>query len=135
MERNQDFYARHIASHKWACKRAERLEIDNHQCQTCLHDGSLWRLEVHHKTYERIGDEDVVRDLITLCVQCHDAVTNVIRFRRYDGKPVAVCFVSDDVTSRKDVRYGMDDLDLQDHWRRPFDHAQRGSRKPVEQGR
>lgn len=32
MDRNQDLYSRHIASRAWACKRAERLEIDNHQC-------------------------------------------------------------------------------------------------------
>lgn len=134
MERDLDLYARHIGSHAWACKRAERLEIDGHKCQTCLHDGTLWRLEIHHKTYERLGDEDVLRDLITLCAQCHDAITNVIRSRRYDGKPVAVCFVSDSFTSRKDVRYGMDDIDLQNYRRRPADYAQRGSRKPVEQG-
>lgn len=134
MERDLDLYARHISSHAWACKRDERLAIDGNKCQTCLHDGSLWRLEVHHKTYERLGDENVLRDLITLCVSCHEAVTNVIRSRRYDGKPVTVCFVSDGFTSRKDVRYGMDDIDLQDHGRRSTDHAQRESRKPVKQG-
>ena len=131
----KDFYERYIASRAWACKRAARLEIDGHRCQTCLHDGTLWRLEVHHKTYERFGDEDVERDLLTLCCQCHEAVTSVIRSRRYDGQPVPVCFVTDDFISRKDVRYGMDDIDLQDHGRRSSDHAQRGSRKPVEQGR
>ncbi len=135
MRPNIDEYTRYIASHRWACKRDARKEIDGHRCQTCMHDGTLWRLEVHHKTYERFKDEDVDRDLITLCVQCHEAVTCVIRSRRYDGQPVQVCFVSDDSISRKDVSYGMDDLDLQDHRRRPVDHAQRGSRKPVEQGR
>jgi hypothetical protein len=135
MRPNVDAYNRYIASHRWACKRAARLEIDGHRCQTCLHDGTLWRLEVHHKTYERFEDEDVERDLITLCCQCHEAITSVIRSRRYDGQPVPVGFVTDDFTLRKDVFHGMDDFDLQDHGRRPFDHAQRGSRKPVEQGR
>ncbi len=135
MRPHEAAYSRHIASHAWALKREHRKEIDSHRCQTCLHDGTLWRLEVHHKTYERFGNEDVERDLITLCSQCHEAVTSVIRSRRYDGQPVPVGFVVDGFSLRKDVTYGMDDIDLQDHGRRSSDHAQRGSRKPVEQGR
>lgn len=127
----KDRYERHMASHRWACKRAERLEIDGHQCQTCLHDGTLWRLEVHHKTYERLGDEDVARDLITLCCQCHEAVTSVIRSRRYDGKPVPVGCVSKVSSSRKDVSNGMEDSLVSDHGRRAADHAQWSARKPA----
>ena len=127
-ERN---YERYIGSHAWACKRQERLEVDGHQCQTCLHDGSLWRLEVHHKTYERFMHEDVQRDLITLCCQCHEAVTSVIRSRRYDGQPVSVGCVSEGFTSRKDVFYGLEDVDVSDHRRRAADHAQWSARKPA----
>ena len=134
MSSSLDGYSRYISSHGWASKRAARLEIDCHRCQTCLHDGTLWRLEVHHKTYDRFGDEDVERDLITLCCQCHEAITSVIRSRRYDEAPVMVGFFKDGFTSRKDVPNGMDDFDIQDHGRRPFDHAQRESRKPVELG-
>jgi hypothetical protein len=131
MRPNVDAYNRYIASHAWACKRDERKQIDGHCCQTCDHDGSLWRLEVHHKTYERFMDEDVARDLITLCAACHEAVTNVIRSRRYDGKPVPVGCVSDVSLSRKDVSYGMEDADVSDHRRRAADHAQWSSRKPA----
>lgn len=125
------FYEDYIASSRWAEKRSERLGIDGSQCQTCLHDGSQWRLEVHHKTYERLGDEDVQKDLVTLCCQCHDAVTSVIRSRRYEGKPVPVGCVSEVSPSRKDVCYGLEDVDVSDHRRCAADHAQRITRKPV----
>ena len=61
--------------------RAARLEYDGHRCRTCRHDGSAWCLEVHHLTYDRIGHEDLA-DLITLCRQCHEAVTDIMRRRR-----------------------------------------------------
>jgi hypothetical protein len=88
-----DLYSRYISSAAWGEKRADRLEIDGHACQTCGHDGSQWRLEVHHKTYERLGDEDVQKDLITLCCDCHAAITSVIRERRYADRPILVSFV------------------------------------------
>ena len=48
----------------WAAKRNERLRIDGYKCAKC---GFTRALEVHHINYERFGDEDVGRDLITLC--------------------------------------------------------------------
>lgn len=62
------------------------LDRDNHKCQTCL---SVEDLEVHHKTYERLGDE-LPEDLITLCRECHHAITEVIRRRRYKNRQVAI---------------------------------------------
>ena len=124
-------YERHMRSEAWEAKRQQRLAIDGQRCQTCLHDGTLWRLEVHHKTYERLGDEDVERDLITLCCECHEAITNVIRSRRYDGKPVPVGCVSGVSSTRKDVTYGMEDACVSDHGRCSSDHAQWIARKPA----
>lgn len=59
-----DYYA----SPKWAAKRNERLIIDGFKCARC---GFTRALEVHHINYERLFDEDVSRDLITLCKKCH----------------------------------------------------------------
>lgn len=132
---NASSYEKHIASATWAEKRSARLEIDRHACQACLHDGTVWRLEVHHKTYDRLGCEDVENDLITLCAQCHEAVTSVIRARRYAGRKVDVSFVRDLPQSRKQVRDGMEDTYVQDHGGCAADYAQRRTRKPVEQGR
>jgi hypothetical protein len=80
------FYEKHLQSTKWAATRKATLKRDRNQCQTCLSTESL---EVHHKTYERLGNEDLA-DLITLCSECHSAITEVIRRRRYSVKAISV---------------------------------------------
>lgn len=65
-------YRAYLKSAAWKKKREERITIDNHHCAKCLVNAS--HLEVHHKTYARIGDEDVESDLIALCGPCHRAV-------------------------------------------------------------
>ena len=61
-------YNEYLISPKWQKKRSERLKIDNYKCQRC---GRPMDLQVHHVNYERIGDENVYTDLITLCKYCH----------------------------------------------------------------
>ena len=75
-------YHEYIASPAWRATRAQRLAIDGHKCRTCGHDGSIWRLQVHHISYARLGAEDVQQDLITLCSSCHSAITEAERRRR-----------------------------------------------------
>ena len=88
-------YEQYMASIEWAERRAARLAIDSRRCRACHHDGSVYGLEVHHATYERLGCEDIERDLITLCAECHHAITESIRRRRYESRPVAPSFVLD----------------------------------------
>lgn len=61
----------YYSSPEWAKKRSERLKLDDYRCQRC---GFTRALEVHHLNYERLGNEDVSRDLITLCKKCHDEI-------------------------------------------------------------
>jgi 5-methylcytosine-specific restriction endonuclease McrA len=42
-------------------------------------------LQVHHRTYERLGHEQA-GDLTALCANCHRAVTDMLRRRRYSGR-------------------------------------------------
>lgn len=65
----QSLYHMYLESDQWKEKRDERLEIDGHKCQSC---GSTDDLQVHHKSYEHIGDEDVEGELVTLCKTCHE---------------------------------------------------------------
>ena len=55
----------------WAAKRNERLRIDGYRCAKC---GFTRALEVHHINYDRLYNEDVSRDLITLCKKCHNEI-------------------------------------------------------------
>lgn len=63
-----DTYRAHIKSAKWRRIRKLKLDAAHGQCQKC---GS-WhgRREVHHLTYDRLGDERP-EDLIVLCGDCH----------------------------------------------------------------
>lgn len=66
-------YESYIMSDEWQVRRNKRLEWDKFRCQQC---GSSQQLQVHHLTYKRVFDEDIL-DLITLCKICHKDEHNV----------------------------------------------------------
>jgi len=86
-------YIEFISSNEWKQKRLECLERDK-ICRTCGHDGSLYSLEVHHVKYPDVlyskneilyyeWNLDRADNHILLCKECHEAVTSIIRNRRY----------------------------------------------------
>lgn len=64
-------YNEQLLTNEWQVKRKEALEFDKHTCQICFHKDKP--LEVHHKRYisGKMAWEYNVRDLITLCHNCH----------------------------------------------------------------
>lgn len=79
----------YIASRAWQKKRIARLMLDAHRCTRCP---SVHILQVHHLNYDSIGDEDVEKDLITLCIDCHKAEHGIgevpqVRGHRFDDRP------------------------------------------------
>lgn len=78
-------YLEYIGSYKWrtSAARLGELEASGHRCRTCYASpGDDVRLEVHHRTYERLGHE-LIGDLTTLCCYCHRVITDAHRRRRY----------------------------------------------------
>jgi HNH endonuclease len=68
---------------RWSAARLGELEASGHRCRTCnAAEGDEARLEVHHRTYERLGHE-LIGDLTALCGYCHHAITDAHRRRRY----------------------------------------------------
>ncbi len=61
-------YLDYLQTPEWAAKRQQILDRDGHRCRVC---NSTEQLNVHHRTYERRGDEDL-DDLTTLCQPCHE---------------------------------------------------------------
>lgn len=61
-------YYKYIRSVEWSLKRKEALSHHGSKCKAC---GSNERLEVHHLTYERFGNE-LMKDLMILCRSCHE---------------------------------------------------------------
>jgi hypothetical protein len=59
-----DFYLR---SPLWQMMRQAAHDWWGSSCRTC---GATDRLHVHHRTYERLGNE-LPDDLIILCADCH----------------------------------------------------------------
>jgi 5-methylcytosine-specific restriction endonuclease McrA len=60
-------YAQYLATNHWAELRQQKLKQAWYRCQLCSSKGAL---EVHHRTYERRGNE-YLTDLIVLCNGCH----------------------------------------------------------------
>ena len=61
-------YRTYIKSEEWQRKRELVLEFWDHKCATCFNHRDL---HVHHRTYERLGEEKLT-DLIVLCEGCHE---------------------------------------------------------------
>ena len=60
-------YHDYLQSNEWKRRRKIALKFWNHKCSLC--NGGK-NLDVHHRTYERLGKENL-NDLIVLCRSCH----------------------------------------------------------------
>ena len=70
----KEFYAEYIQSKEWQAKRKERIKLDCGKCRGFHFIAKKTELHVHHKTYKRLGNENVKTDLITLCSKHHKRV-------------------------------------------------------------
>ncbi len=63
-----DRYKQYLKSGEWKHLRDKKLKQANYTCDGC---GEQYRaLEVHHTTYDRIGEE-LLTDLAAFCPICH----------------------------------------------------------------
>lgn len=60
-------YATYLQSSTWEILKTAALERFDRRCAICY---SADELEVHHRTYDRLGDE-FISDLVPLCRLCH----------------------------------------------------------------
>lgn len=67
--------------------RESRLKFARGKCEACK---SKSRLQCHHASSEAYEldrrNKLTMYHVLILCEQCHDAITNVVRLRRYDGQ-------------------------------------------------
>jgi DNA-binding MarR family transcriptional regulator len=61
-------YALYLRSDHWRETRKAALKRAGHKCQLCTSNRGL---QVHHRTYERLGQE-LPQDLTVLCATCHE---------------------------------------------------------------
>ena len=60
-------YSEYLQTPEWKARRAATIEYAGGSCMFC---DSTRRLEAHHRTYQRRGNEEP-RDLVALCHECH----------------------------------------------------------------
>ena len=72
-------YEQHLQSAYWRALREQAFARDNWRCVLC---DSPEELQCHHRTYVRLGKEEL-RDCFTLCTPCHDVITDHQRRQRY----------------------------------------------------
>ena len=65
----------------WDALRLAVRISQNNECGVCWRNGNDYKLELHHRHYDTFGEE-TIKDVIMLCVSCHEAITSVIRNRR-----------------------------------------------------
>jgi 5-methylcytosine-specific restriction endonuclease McrA len=61
-------YEAHIRSDRWAKLKRDLIRLRGARCQHC---GARTALQLHHKTYARLGRE-LTCDLELLCWRCHE---------------------------------------------------------------
>jgi len=61
-------YHEYLKTEHWQKTRTVALNVGHHECRICARTKQL---DVHHRTYKRLGCEDQ-RDLVVLCHKCHE---------------------------------------------------------------
>jgi 5-methylcytosine-specific restriction endonuclease McrA len=69
------WYEKYLESEAWQQKRGLVLKRANWMCEGC---GKNRANQVHHLTYERVGDE-MLFDLVAICKECHDKIPSKFR--------------------------------------------------------
>lgn len=79
MYMSEEKKAAYLKSPQWQKHRLDTFTKDNFKCVTC---GSSHKLNCHHITYERLGDENP-EDLTTLCESCHNELHESLGYDRF----------------------------------------------------
>jgi 5-methylcytosine-specific restriction endonuclease McrA len=68
-------YDEYLGTKEWAARRTAVLKRDNYVCQACLNRRAV---QVHHTTYRHVFHEPLF-DLVAVCIECHDRITELDR--------------------------------------------------------
>ncbi len=68
-------YGAYLQSPEWQARKRAKLSAADYTCEECgypfVPHRTARQFEVHHKTYERLGNERR-EDLVVLCSDCHE---------------------------------------------------------------
>lgn len=75
-------YDRYLLTDKWKRKREAVLKRDGKVCRACV---TREAIQAHHLSYAHVGDEPLF-DLVAVCLECHERITEMDRVRRATGR-------------------------------------------------
>jgi 5-methylcytosine-specific restriction endonuclease McrA len=102
-------YNARIKSAQWKNMKRDLIRMRGQKCEKC---GSCTMLELHHKTYERLGKE-LTSDLELLCFSCHRKADQ-IRAAAGRARSAAALFEAG-LDTYAEKKYGEDWADHLDH--------------------
>ena len=84
VESDYNSYKEYLQSNHWkdVIRRFYKSKLNKRKCYVCT---GRYRLNLHHKTYKRLGHE-WLSDLIQLCGKCHLACHRLLEKARKKGK-------------------------------------------------
>ena len=62
------YYQSYCKSEHWKILNDQAQEVYDKKCALCSKDGQV----IHHRTYEHLGEEQIIRDIVLLCNGCHN---------------------------------------------------------------
>ena len=63
-------YAEYLKSDEWKERRKMLMEEADWTCMKCGEKAT----QLHHVSYENIGEEELIDDVIAVCKDCHDEI-------------------------------------------------------------
>lgn len=72
------WYQDYLDSDKWKLTREKLLKLWGHACAICNCTKEKSVLDVHHRTYERLGNEQPT-DCIIVCRSCHNLIHDHVK--------------------------------------------------------
>ncbi len=63
-------YREYLRSEDWRERRKELMEEAGWVCGECGDDAK----ELHHLTYDNLGEEELDIDVVALCIDCHKEI-------------------------------------------------------------
>lgn len=89
-------YRDYIQSQRWMQRKRKYFETHEKKCKACK---TSRRIELHHKTYNRLGQERDA-DLVPLCQLCHSKVHDLFR-----SSDMTLWTATEEYIRRKKKRY------------------------------
>lgn len=71
LTRKQWMYRQYLRTPDWQARRYKWLLASGGMCQRCGIGGEVSGLDVHHLTYDRLGEE-LESDVVVVCRPCHE---------------------------------------------------------------